>query len=76
MTAVKRSASDIIEHSVSPWLRLITPIALALIMFILNNLNSNISSVAEDVSTVKDKISVNGERIKATETAIDIYHNN
>jgi len=73
---VARPVSEIIEHSVSPWMRLITPIALAMIMFILNNFNQNLNQVATDVSSVKDRIHENSRRIQANETAIEIYHHN
>ena len=62
------------EHQVSPWLRLIVPVMLALIMFIMNSMNKNIEAAIEEQQKQREMLSELAERVRANETAIRIYH--
>ncbi len=66
--------SDFMEHQVSPWLRLIVPVMLALIMFIMNSMNKNIEAAIEEQQKQREMLSELAERVRANETAIRIYH--
>ncbi len=67
--------SDVMEHNISPWLRLVTPILLALIMFILNGMNDQLSRQTAELAKVKSDLAVLASRISANETAIRYIDN-
>ncbi len=62
------------EQKLAPWLRLISPLLLLLLMFILNDVR-----VGQEVSQadIKEIRSAQGDikaRLSGIETSIDIYH--
>jgi len=71
-----RTTTEVIEHKVQPWLQILTPVLLGLILFILSNLNTNLLGVQNSIIDIKDRMAGNEANIRANETAITIYHNN
>ena len=68
------SPRELLESKISPWLRLLTPIVMALIFFILTSMNGGISEIAAEVKAVRSDLSNHAERITAVETAVSIHH--
>lgn len=65
---------NMIEYQISPWLRLITPVILALILFFLNASMSALSDLRAELKIMNLRISDVSERVRSTERAIGIYH--
>ena len=68
------SARDVLEHTISPWLRILTPVVMGLILFILSGIDGELKEIATQVNAVRVDISSHGERITAVETAVEIHH--
>ena len=68
------NARELYEQKINPWLRMLTPLVMALILFILSGMADGIKGIAAEVSAVRIDISSHGERITAVETAIEIHH--
>ncbi len=71
-----KQAGQVVESNISPWLRLISPILLALILYILNGVDVSINELQADVRLARSDLAANAERIRSNETAIEIYHLN
>ena len=68
-------ASNFLETQVSPWLRLVTPIALALILFILDSVNVSIDLLRQEFLNAREIVAQNRVGVSKNRTAIEIYHN-
>lgn len=68
--------AEFIEHQVSPWLRLVTPVLLALIMFILQSVNTQMKNLSDAQAKAQEERTEMKEDIRANKTAIEIYHGN
>lgn len=67
-------ASDMIEAKLSPWLRLILPILVALCLYILQSIDKKVELNAVLIQQMSKDHAEITERIRANETAIGIYH--
>lgn len=65
-----KKAADWLEHQVSPWLRVIVPMLLTLIVFMQTQTNSRIDTLRNEMTELHKKVGSQGERISANETAI------
>ena len=62
------------ESKISPWLRLITPVALTLILFVLNNMNAQFKGLSEQISDARDFVQSNSLAIRENTTSIRLLH--
>jgi len=62
-------------EQVTPWLNLLTPALLALVMYVLTGINDNLLLIRAELVAAEQVLSNQGARIQGAETAIDIYHN-
>lgn len=61
---------EIMQEQITPLARLIVPVLLALIMFILNGMNNQLAQQTAELAKIKSDQSVLLSRIAANETAI------
>jgi len=64
-------AAYAVEHEISPWLRLLTPMLLALVLLVVNRIYQNIDVLSDDIKTIQKSVNGNAERISKNESGID-----